>query len=105
MSLPAWMKEIEDKVPENAFKIVVGNKLDGESKRQIQTAEAVKFCEDNKLSYIETSAKNGSNIKKLFEIISCSLIDENIFMNKDKTIIIDQPLKLEESGSKKKCCK
>jgi GTPase SAR1 family protein len=98
------LKEIEDKVPENAFKIVVGNKLDGESKRQVPTPEAVKFCEDNKLSYIETSARNGTNIKKLFEIIASSLIDENIFMHKDKTVIIDQPLKLDENKPKKKCC-
>jgi len=33
LSLPNWLKEIEDKLPENAYIIVVGNKLDMENKR------------------------------------------------------------------------
>lgn len=33
LSLPNWIKEIEDKVPENVFIIVAGNKLDMENKR------------------------------------------------------------------------
>ncbi len=33
LSLPNWLKEIEDKLPENAYIVVVGNKLDMESKR------------------------------------------------------------------------
>ena len=101
------MKEISEKVPENTYIIVVGNKLDCESKRQVTLTEARKFCEDNKLSYIETSAKLGTNIKKLFETITSSLFDSNVFStNKDKTVVIDQPIKLEESKkSYNKCCK
>lgn len=33
LSLPNWLKEIEDKLPENAYIILVGNKLDMENKR------------------------------------------------------------------------
>jgi Ras-related protein Rab-6A len=33
LSLPNWMKEIKDKIPENAYIIVAGNKLDLEAKR------------------------------------------------------------------------
>jgi len=32
-SLPIWMNEIKDKIPENTFIIVTGNKLDLEVKR------------------------------------------------------------------------
>ena len=35
LSLPNWLKEIDDKLPENAYTIVAGNKLDLESKRYI----------------------------------------------------------------------
>lgn len=33
LSLPTWLSDIKDKIPENAFIIVAGNKLDQESKR------------------------------------------------------------------------
>ncbi len=81
--------------------------MDSDSKRQISFSEAKKFCEENKLAYIETSAKNGTNIKKLFETITSSLFDSNVFStNKDKTVVIDQPIKLNVSKkSFNKCCK
>ncbi len=33
LSLPTWMADIKDKIPENAFIMVAGNKLDQEAKR------------------------------------------------------------------------
>jgi small GTP-binding protein len=33
LSLPNWMTDIKDKIPENAYIIVAGNKFDQESKR------------------------------------------------------------------------
>ena len=33
LSIPQWLKDISDKVPEDVFIIVVGNKLDNQAKR------------------------------------------------------------------------
>ncbi len=33
LSLPNWMNEIKDKLPENTFIIIAGNKIDLEEKR------------------------------------------------------------------------
>jgi small GTP-binding protein len=106
LSLPTWLKEIKDKIPENAYIIVVGNKLDMESKRQVSILEAKKFSEENKLDYIETSANDGKNIKKLFETITFSLFEnQNFPTNKDKTIVIDPMIRQTEGKKKNKCCK
>lgn len=35
LSLPNWLKEIKDKIPENTYIIVAGNKLDMENKRYL----------------------------------------------------------------------
>jgi small GTP-binding protein len=105
LSLPTWLKEIKDKIPENAYIIVAGNKLDMESKRQVTATEAKKFCEDNKLQYLETSASEGKNIKKLFETITVSLFDSQNFMtNKDKTVVLDQAYRATETKKKANCC-
>ncbi len=73
--------------------------------RQVTGVEAKKFCDENKLQYIETSAIDGKNIKKLFETITSSLYEnQNFFTNKDKTVVLDQPLKSTESRNGRKCC-
>lgn len=77
-------------------------------KRQVTVAEAEKFCEENKLGFIEASAKTGENINKIFEIITSSLFESHHFSSnkeKDKTIILDPEFKSNPEKKKKKCCK
>jgi hypothetical protein len=35
LSLPKWLKDVSNNIPENAYKIACGNKLDMEKKRYI----------------------------------------------------------------------
>lgn len=73
--------------------------------RQVTFNDAKKFCDENKLQYVETSATDGKNIKVLFETITSSLYENlNYVTNKDKTIVIDQAYKNTEEVKKKKCC-
>lgn len=73
--------------------------------RQVSTAEAKKFCDENKLQYIETSAIDGKNIKKLFETITASLYENSNFITKkDQTIVLDKDYRPPESDKKKNCC-
>ena len=115
LSLPNWLKEIEDKLPENAYIMVVGNKLDMENKRwgqfylkyfrQVSQEEAKKFCDDFKLQYIETSAKSGTNVKKIFEMITYSMYENQNYPIKEKTIILEPNNKNQEIQKRSvKCC-
>jgi Ras-related protein Rab-5C len=100
------LKEISDKIPDNTYIIVVGNKSDGEAKRQVPYADAKRFCDEHKFIYMETSAKTGTNIQKLFQTITNSLMEVQIYpTNKDKTVVLDQPFRFENENKKKKCCK
>jgi hypothetical protein len=57
------------------------------------------------LQYVEVSAKQGTNIKKLFEIITSSLYESHNFpTNKDKTVVLDQPFRANDGDKKQKCC-
>ena len=47
--------------------ILVGNKCDLESERQVSKAEAETIAEEWGVEYIETSAKKDINVSKLFE--------------------------------------
>ena len=48
---------------------LVGNKLDLQSKRAVQTDDAQAYAEENGLLFMETSAKAGTNVTDVFTAI------------------------------------
>ena len=67
-NLNKWIKEIDDNA-KNAEVIIVGNKYDLKN-RSIINSKAEKFAHEKNCKYIETSAKEGTNILLLFEDLS-----------------------------------
>jgi len=56
-ALPRWLEELENYVPPEVVKIVVGNKLDKEYSRQVPTTEAAAFAARTGCLFVEASAK------------------------------------------------
>ena len=69
-SLPSWLKDSLDATNHNIGLVLVGNKADLEAERQVDKETAKNFAKDNNLLFLETSAKNGQNIEKIFQILS-----------------------------------
>lgn len=61
-----WCEEVTQ-ASNNIIITVVGNKLDLDEKRLISKDDAAEFCNMNNYEYIETSAKTGLNVDKIFE--------------------------------------
>eukprot|EP00042_Codosiga_hollandica_P031706 m.194733 g.194733 ORF g.194733 m.194733 type:complete len:110 (-) comp53709_c0_seq4:311-640(-) len=49
--------------------VVIGNKCDLESERQVQTSEASAWAAQHKISHLEASAKTNHNIANTFETL------------------------------------
>ncbi|XP_060579696.1 ras-related protein Rab-11B-like [Ruditapes philippinarum] len=62
-----WVNEIKENGIENIPIVLVGNKMDLKSKREVPTNEAKEFAERNNLEFIEMSAKTNTNVDKAFE--------------------------------------
>ena len=61
---------------------LIGNKVDNENERKVQKEEAEQFAELNKMKYFETSAKQGTNVNKIFEEIGKDIFEFNKEGNK-----------------------
>lgn len=90
-----WIEESEGLVGPDSKRILLGNKSDEEQKRDIDNKQVEEFCNTKNLFYIETSAKNNSNVDKAFEKLV-----ELIIENKTEEELIDKYGIKEESISK-----
>lgn len=61
--------------PKSILLVLVGNKVDLESKRIVLYSEGEEFAKSNGLIFMETSALNGINIDNLFSIAAEKLIN------------------------------
>lgn len=71
LALPDWEDLVQEAVPSTMQKIVVGNKCDLESERQVSTEQGNNYAEKcGALMYIETSARTGIGVEDLFRRIA-----------------------------------
>ena len=113
-NIDKWLFDLKNNGDENINIILIGNKIDLEHQREVTTEEGEKKAVLNKASFIETSAKNGDNIEKAF-----NLMIENVYkkfkkknekkenidseeLNKEKTLNLNS--NNENKKKKKKCC-
>ena len=69
LNLDKWMYDIKKiNESESPIIILIGNKKDNISERQVSKEEIEKYCNKNEIdNYFETSAKNGESIHELFK--------------------------------------
>jgi Ras-related protein Rab-1A len=68
-----WLHEIDRYANDNVNKLLVGNKSDLTSKRAIEYSLAVEHAESLGISFIETSAKNATNVEKAFMMMAAQI--------------------------------
>ena len=66
ISLSKWLEETKNNGNPNMIIALVANKVDLDSQRVVSREEAEKFARENKLLYLETSAKTAFNVNETF---------------------------------------
>jgi Ras-related protein Rab-22 len=72
-TLKDWIAELRAQGPENIVIAVAGNKSDLEEARQVRREEAEEYAASIGASFMETSAKDKTNVDELFANISKAL--------------------------------
>lgn len=83
VSIRQWLHDLKRFCPENVNIILLGNKKDLESHRQVQYNEAFKIAESHSIPYYEISIKDNINIKDIITQMNY-FVDEQI---KNKRIL------------------
>ncbi|AYU79957.1 ras-related protein RAB1A [Leishmania donovani] len=65
-NVKTWLSEIEKYASENVNKILVGNKCDLVTKKAVDTQMAKDFADSLGIPFLETSAKNSTNVEEAF---------------------------------------
>jgi len=68
-----WMKEIDHYAAEGVNKLLVGNKSDLQSKRVVSYDEGKDLAETYGVKFVETSAKNSSNVEEAFNTMATEI--------------------------------
>ena len=70
----SWVSLALEKNKKSIFNILIGNKCDNEKQRQVSKEQGEKLAKQNNFYFMETSAKNDENVKKLFNYFTYKLI-------------------------------
>ncbi|KAL2634308.1 hypothetical protein R1flu_005787 [Riccia fluitans] len=68
-----WLNEIDRYASENVNKLLVGNKSDLASKKVVDTQTAKAFADEIGIPFIETSAKNATNVDEAFMTMAAEI--------------------------------
>ncbi|KAJ6233030.1 von willebrand factor a domain-containing protein 5a [Anaeramoeba flamelloides] len=113
-NISTWLNELRESSDNNIIIMLVGNKIDMTDSRTVPTDNGKKFAEENDLTFIETSAKDSTNVELAFSTILTRIYEKvnsqpknNEDENEQKvkktvggTIFVTEP---EEEETEKKC--
>jgi Ras-related protein Rab-1A len=72
-----WFKEISRHVTRSICKLLIGTKCDKTKDRQVSTEEAQRKAEELGMAFVETSAKDATNVDAAFQIISKDIMERS----------------------------
>ena len=102
-NLKNWINTIKE--DGNQMKMmIVGNKSDLDAQRAVKKEEAIKYAQEEKIDYIETSCKTGENIKEAIDDLAEQIYNKfsGNDLDKENNINLNEEKKEQEI---KKCCK
>jgi Ras-related protein Rab-1A len=91
-----WLDDVKKYASKSPILVLCGTKFDLSSERQVSISDAMKYAKLNNMIFIETSAKDGTNVLQLFELISSAMVDKYSTLASDipsNSNIIIQPSK------------
>lgn len=101
LNVPKWIEQFKEYAESNTLVVLVANKVDLESGREVSVAEYTEFATQNNLILTEVSAKTGHNVNYLIEnAVSTYIQSDNDFQYE----LNNQKRKMHLVNEKQQCC-
>ncbi|KAJ3033997.1 hypothetical protein HK097_004651, partial [Rhizophlyctis rosea] len=98
--LVSWLEDVRQHGNEEIRTVLVANKADLQSRRQVSREEGESFAKKHGLLYLETSAKTGENVDEAFMNLASTIYD-SLNLSRDVSDLTDADLRrLEKHGVK-----
>ncbi|KAJ6230759.1 ras-related protein rab11 [Anaeramoeba flamelloides] len=102
INLKNWLTELRENSPKDITVMLIGNKIDLADNREVLTHEGTNFAEENNLNFIETSAKDATNVEYAFLSILTDIFEKDkkkeiISTENVKTVSSSGQIRLEEN--------
>ncbi|KAJ3450619.1 ras and ef-hand domain-containing protein [Anaeramoeba flamelloides] len=98
LQISHWFNEIKKNAPKTVATVLLANKKDLVSDRNVSTEEGQKLADELGLPFLEVSAKTGENVQEAFQKLARLATQEN--KPKENEIITLE----NKTVKKKKCC-
>eukprot|EP01116_Phalansterium_solitarium_P003243 TRINITY_DN139_c0_g1_i1.p1 TRINITY_DN139_c0_g1~~TRINITY_DN139_c0_g1_i1.p1 ORF type:complete len:202 (-),score=27.85 TRINITY_DN139_c0_g1_i1:293-898(-) len=73
-NIKKWLDDVDRNASSNVVKLLVGNKIDLVDKRKVEYSTAQALAERLNIPYLETSAKDSTNVEKAFTRLTSSIM-------------------------------
>ena len=73
-----WLNDVHALCDPTATVILIGNKADLGDNRTVTLAEAEQFAQQHQLTYLETSALNGTNVREAFVNVATTIYRKGV---------------------------
>jgi small GTP-binding protein len=109
-SLSGWLDDLRDVVESPIPVMLVGNKIDLEDQRSIQTDDGLEFAKTKRLLFTETSAVQYRGVDEAFEQLAERAVQEKLKMKeftgtpRPLSRLVDGMPVPSESQGEKRCC-
>ncbi|XP_059809897.1 ras-related protein Rab-35-like [Hypanus sabinus] len=105
VNVKRWLHEISQNC-DTVSKVLVGNKNEDPSARQVEYADAKRFCDQVGIRLFETSAKENTNVEEMFNavtfmVLKCKKDNLARLQQQNEVVKINKPKK---KPAVKKCC-
>ena len=75
-NVKGWLQEIERYASEDVKKLIIGNKSDLVEKKVIEYSVAKEFADNLSIPFIETSARDATNVEEAFNLMAKTIKDD-----------------------------
>ncbi|CBK20449.2 uncharacterized protein [Blastocystis hominis] len=103
-NVKTWLHEIDRYANENVVKLLVGNKADLTAKKVVSYETAKEFADSLGIEFVETSAKNSTNVETAFMTMAREIMQKNASVQSGpkgaKPTVVPSAAKKESKG----CC-